>query len=90
MSHNAFWSAGIVLVYLLATGSTEAGPAVRGFRGANKSGLLTHIASTKSVSLCVRMKKLTAFLELESAVRASWLVGCLRKRSRLMVIPKQN
>jgi len=34
-----------------------------------QSGLLTPIA-TESVSLCVRMKKLTAFMELEAAIRA--------------------
>jgi hypothetical protein len=33
-----------------------------------KSGLLTHIATTESVSLCERMK--TAFVELEAAIRA--------------------
>jgi hypothetical protein len=30
-----------------------------------QSGLLTRIAATESVSLCVRMNKLTAFLEFE-------------------------
>jgi len=31
-------------------------------------GLLTHMA-TESVSLCMRMKKLTAFVELESVIK---------------------
>ena len=34
-----------------------------------QSGLLTHIATTESVSLCMRMKKLTAFVELESMIQ---------------------
>jgi hypothetical protein len=34
-----------------------------------QSGLQTHIAATESGSLCVRDEKLTAFLELESAIR---------------------
>ena len=38
-----------------------------------QSGLLTRIVTTESVSLCVPMKKLTAFVELELAVR-----GCGR------------
>jgi hypothetical protein len=33
-----------------------------------RSGLLTHTATIESVSLCVRMKKLTAFLQLKSAI----------------------
>jgi hypothetical protein len=36
-----------------------------------KSGLPTRTAATESVSLRVRMKKLTAFIELESAIRAA-------------------
>jgi hypothetical protein len=32
--------------------------------------LLSRTATTESVSLCTRMKKLTAFAELESAIRA--------------------
>jgi len=35
-----------------------------------RSGLQTRPATTESVSLCTWMKKLTAFLELESAIRA--------------------
>jgi hypothetical protein len=35
--------------------------------------LLTHIAMTESVSLCERMKKLTAFVELERAICVSLL-----------------
>jgi hypothetical protein len=31
-------------------------------------GLRTHIATTESVSLCVLMKKLTAFMGLEAAI----------------------
>jgi hypothetical protein len=34
-----------------------------------RSGLQTHIMMTESVLLCVRMEKLTAFLELESVIR---------------------
>jgi hypothetical protein len=34
-----------------------------------RSSLQTRIATTESVSLCVQMKKLTAFVELESAIR---------------------
>jgi hypothetical protein len=34
-----------------------------------RSGLLTHIAMMESVSLCERAEKLTAFVELESAIR---------------------
>jgi hypothetical protein len=37
-----------------------------------------HIAATESVSLCERIKKLTAFVELESAICACgelWLTG---------------
>jgi hypothetical protein len=33
-----------------------------------RSGLLTHIGATESVSLCEPMRKLTAFLELEAAI----------------------
>jgi hypothetical protein len=33
-----------------------------------QSGSRTRIAATESVSLCERMKKLTAFLELERAI----------------------
>jgi hypothetical protein len=33
-----------------------------------RSGLQTHIAAMESVSLCVRMKGWTAFMELESAI----------------------
>jgi hypothetical protein len=36
-------------------------------RTGERSLLLTHIATTESVSLCVRMEKLTAFTELEAA-----------------------
>jgi hypothetical protein len=36
-----------------------------------QSGLLMRTATTESVSLCAPMKKLTAFLELKSAIRAS-------------------
>jgi len=32
--------------------------------------LLTRIATTESALLCVRMKKLTASMELEAAIRA--------------------
>jgi hypothetical protein len=39
-------------------------------------GLLTHIAATESVSLCVQMKKLTAFIELESVISHSLLTRC--------------
>jgi hypothetical protein len=35
-----------------------------------QSGLLTRIATTESGSLCRADEKLTAFLELESAIRA--------------------
>jgi hypothetical protein len=35
-----------------------------------QSGLLTRTAMTGGASLCVPMKKPTAFLELESAIRA--------------------
>jgi hypothetical protein len=35
-----------------------------------RSGLQTRIAVTGSVSLCAPTKKLTAFLELEAAIRA--------------------
>jgi len=35
-----------------------------------RSGLLTHIAATEGVTLCVRMKSWLPFLELESAMRA--------------------
>ena len=42
-----------------------------------RSGLQTHIATTESVSLCVRMKSLTAFVELECG-DSSWVaVGCI-------------
>jgi hypothetical protein len=34
-----------------------------------QSSLLTHVATMESVLLCERMKKLTAFVELESATR---------------------
>jgi hypothetical protein len=34
-----------------------------------QSGLQTHIATTESVSSCMRMKKLTAFVELESVIK---------------------
>jgi len=34
-----------------------------------QSGLLTHIATTESVSSCMRMKKLTALVELESMIK---------------------
>jgi hypothetical protein len=37
-------------------------------RQAEQSGLLMRIATTESGMLCTRMKKLTAFLELESAI----------------------
>jgi hypothetical protein len=37
-------------------------------RAGERSGLLTHIATTESVSLCVRIEKLTAFLALETAI----------------------
>jgi hypothetical protein len=33
-----------------------------------RSGLQTRIAATENASLCARMKKLTAFVELERAV----------------------
>jgi len=36
---------------------------------ANDLDLLTHIATTESVSLCVRIEKLTAFLELQRITR---------------------
>jgi hypothetical protein len=35
-----------------------------------QSSLLARIAATESISLCERMKKLTAFVELESAIEA--------------------
>jgi hypothetical protein len=35
-----------------------------------RSGLQTHIATTEDASLCVRMKNLTVFLELEAAIRS--------------------
>jgi hypothetical protein len=35
-----------------------------------QSGLQTHIAAMESATLCLPMKRLTAFLELESAIRA--------------------
>jgi hypothetical protein len=35
---------------------------------AERSGLQTHIAATESVSLCVRIEKLTAFIQLELAI----------------------
>jgi len=35
-----------------------------------RSGLLTHIAATESVSFSEPMKKLTAFVELESAIQS--------------------
>jgi hypothetical protein len=34
-----------------------------------RSGLLTHTAATVNASLCAQMKILTAFVELESAIR---------------------
>jgi len=37
-------------------------------RAGERSGLLTHIATTESVSLCVRIEKLTAFIQPESAI----------------------
>jgi hypothetical protein len=36
--------------------------------GTNQSALRTRIAATGSGSVCVRIEKLTAFLELESAI----------------------
>src|SRR5262245_24384917 len=36
-----------------------------------QSGLLTDTAKTVSVLLCVRMKRLTAFVELEAAIRTA-------------------
>ena len=43
--------------------------------------MLTHIATTESVSLCVADEKLTTFLELESAVRMSgW--ACIKNQAR--------
>jgi hypothetical protein len=41
-----------------------------------RSSLLTRIAVTESGSLCGRMKKLTAFLELESAIRSRGELSC--------------
>jgi hypothetical protein len=35
-----------------------------------QSSLLARIAATERISLCERMKKLTAFAELESAIEA--------------------
>jgi hypothetical protein len=40
-----------------------------GFRRANNLELLTRIATTVGVTLCARMKSLTAFLELERVTR---------------------
>jgi hypothetical protein len=37
-------------------------------RAGERSGLLAHTATTESVSLCVRIEKLTAFIQLESAI----------------------
>jgi hypothetical protein len=41
----------------------------RGIATGEQSSLLTHIGMMESVSLCARMRKLTAFLELESPIR---------------------
>jgi hypothetical protein len=46
-------------------------PGIRLTVKVERSGLLTHIATTESVSLCVGMKKLTAFVELESVIKSS-------------------
>jgi hypothetical protein len=48
-----------------------------------RSGLLTHIATTEGVSLCTRMKKLTAFVELESQLVAKGMMSRKRLLSRL-------
>src|SRR5262249_734335 len=46
--------------------------AVRGFRGANNLDCRRRIAMTESVSLCIRVKRVTAFFsELESEICAS-------------------
>jgi hypothetical protein len=44
-------------------------PGIRLTVKVERSGLLTHIATTESVTLCVGMKKLTAFVELESVIK---------------------
>jgi hypothetical protein len=43
----------------------------RGLLPCKQSSLPTHISATVTASLCVRMKKLTAFVELESVIRAA-------------------
>jgi hypothetical protein len=40
-----------------------------------------HIETTESVSLCARMKKLTAFLELESVIKTGRYNRCLKEKS---------
>jgi hypothetical protein len=46
------------------------GPCSLNARTVDDINLLTRIAATESVSLCVRIEKLTAFVELEPATRA--------------------
>jgi len=48
----------------------ELGLCQRWIGAAAQSGLLTHIAATESGSLCGPDEKLTAFMELEAAIRA--------------------
>jgi hypothetical protein len=47
-------------------------------------GLLTRIAATESVTLCVRDEKLTAFIELEAAIRCRFLHLSIGVREQLL------
>jgi hypothetical protein len=51
-------------------------------RQLERSGLQTRIATTESVSLCTVTKKLTAFMELEVAVRNRQSTPATEKQER--------
>jgi hypothetical protein len=57
--------------HVLSAFSTVLVKAVSAIDSNERSGLQTRIATTESVSLCVRGEKLTAFVELEAAIRSS-------------------